>query len=218
MKKLISIAIALSVAVSLHCQTSGSFTDARNGRVYKTIQMNGKTWMAENLEATTFRNGDTIPLVTSNTAWNEAGENGKPACCYYKNKEKNGPKLGLIYNWYAINDSRGIAPEGWRMPSSVDMANLLIFLGDDSGLKLKSKKGWFDGGSGNDEFGFNGIPSGARMHTGEFDILDGSVNYWLEDEKDHIFGYTMLLFYNQNKMTRNSPNKWTGCSIRCIKD
>lgn len=199
-------------------QNTGSFIDSRNGRVYKTIQMNEKTWMAENLEVMTFRNGDTIPLATSNKAWADAGENGKPACCYYANKKKNGPKLGLLYNWYAANDPRGIAPEGWRLPSSVDLASLLIFLGNDSGIKLKSKWGWYDGGYGTDDFGFDGKPSGIRLHTGEFGSQDSFTEYWLDGQKDDIFGYTMSFYYKENQMTRGTPNKWVGCSIRCVKD
>jgi uncharacterized protein (TIGR02145 family) len=98
-------------------QSKVKITDSRDGKIYKTVQVGSQIWMAENLNVSTFRNGDTIFEAKTDEEWKNAAEDKKPAWCYYKNKEKNGEKYGKLYNWYAANDSRGLAPDGWYIPS-----------------------------------------------------------------------------------------------------
>ena len=86
-----------------------------------------------------FKNGDIIPEVKSEDDWKEAGENGQPAWCYYENAPENGEKF---YNWYAVNDPRGLAPKGFHIPSHEEYRQLKIFLGDGNGAILKSKEAW----------------------------------------------------------------------------
>src|SRR5688500_248117 len=80
------------------------------------IKIGGQTWMTSNLDVSTFRNGDSIPEVTSAEAWVKAAKEGKPAWCYYQNDP--GKSYGRLYNWYAVNDSRGLAPVGWHIPTN----------------------------------------------------------------------------------------------------
>jgi uncharacterized protein (TIGR02145 family) len=115
------------------------------GRSYATVLMgNGQEWMAENLSVFYFRNGDPIPVVKTNEAWKKAGENKEPACCYYENNAEYGKTYGLLYNWYAVNDPRGLAPEGWHVPTDVEWAKLTDYLGGEgaAGTKMKSTNGW----------------------------------------------------------------------------
>ena len=79
-----------------------------NGKVYKTCQIGMQVWTAENLNVDRFRNGDIIPQVKTDSAWEKAGKAGKPAWCYYNNDTANGRKFGKLYNFYAITDPRGI--------------------------------------------------------------------------------------------------------------
>jgi uncharacterized protein (TIGR02145 family) len=115
------------------------------GRSYSTVVMgNGQEWMAENLSVFYFRNGDPIPVVKTAEAWQKAGENRQPACCFYENNAENGKTYGLLYNWYAVNDPRGLAPEGWHIPTDAEWLKLTDYLGGDmvAGSKMKSTSGW----------------------------------------------------------------------------
>ena len=99
-----------------------------------------------------------------------AGESGKPSWCWYNNDPKNGPKYGRLYNWYAVNDPRGLAPAGWTLPADGDWTKMMFYLGGQqmAGKKLKSDSGWIDGNIGTNESGFNGLPGGYRVENGNF--------------------------------------------------
>jgi uncharacterized protein (TIGR02145 family) len=109
---------------------------------YKSVKIGNQTWMTENLNVERFRNGDLIPQAKTNVEWEKAGKEGKPAWCYYDNDPKNGAKYGKLYNWYAVNDPRGLAPIGWHIPTDTEWTTLDNQLGDDAGKKMKSTSGW----------------------------------------------------------------------------
>ena len=90
----------------------------------KTITIGEQEWMASNLEVETFRNGDNIAEIESDEDWISAGKEGIPAWCYYENDPKNGDKYGKLYNWYAVNDERGICPENFHIPSDDEWKEL----------------------------------------------------------------------------------------------
>ena len=109
------------------------------GNTYKTTQIGNQTWMAENLRVKTFRNGDKILHAKTKEEWVKAGENKTPAWCFYENKQGKEIKYGILYNWYAVNDERGLAPEGWKVPSENDWEKLdkYLFKGKNiGGIKL----------------------------------------------------------------------------------
>ena len=87
--------------------------------------------MAENLNENTFRNGDLIPEATTDKDWNRYGKNRKPAWRWFPhlNDYENVQKYGKLYNWYAVNDPRGLAPEGWHIPNKEEFEALLNQLG-----------------------------------------------------------------------------------------
>jgi uncharacterized protein (TIGR02145 family) len=163
---------------------------------YKVVKIGSQVWMTENLNVEKFRNGAPIPEAKSNEEWILAAENKQPAWCYYNNDPKNGAKYGKLYNWFAIQDSRGLAPNGFHVPTVQNWLKLIKFLGGEeiAGEKMKSTDGWiqrslFDGlvdilfkglikkSNGSNSSGFNGIPSGCRDFNGRFDGL-GHVGYW----------------------------------------
>jgi uncharacterized protein (TIGR02145 family) len=109
---------------------------------YKSVKIGSQTWMVENLNVERFRNGDLIPQAKTDEEWKRAGENKQPAWCYYDNDPKNGSKYGKLYNWYAVNDPRGLAPAGWHVPSDPEWTTLSDQLGNDAGQKMKSTSGW----------------------------------------------------------------------------
>jgi uncharacterized protein (TIGR02145 family) len=119
--------------------STNSITQTGN---YKSVKIGTQTWMVENLNVSTFRNGDPIPEAKTNEEWEKAGKNKQPAWCYYENDPKNGAKYGKLYNWYAVSDPRGLAPVGWHVPTDAEWTLLSDFLGYDNGKKMKSTSGW----------------------------------------------------------------------------
>ena len=140
----------------------------------QTITIGTQVWMTKNLDVATFRNGDPIPQAKTNEEWEKAGENQQPAWCYYDNDPANGAKYGKLYNWYAVNDSRGLAPSGYHIPSDAEWTILTDFLGGEkvAGTKMKSTDFWADyegnSGNGTNESGFSGLPGGYRYFNGTF--------------------------------------------------
>ncbi|MCF7815049.1 MAG: fibrobacter succinogenes major paralogous domain-containing protein, partial [Candidatus Cloacimonetes bacterium] len=97
-----------------------------DGNVYQTLVLGDQEWMAENLKVTHYRNGDPIPNVTTNSTWAGLSTN---AYCYYDNDPANGDTYGALYNWYAVDDARGLAPEGWHVPTDAEIMELEMYLG-----------------------------------------------------------------------------------------
>jgi uncharacterized protein (TIGR02145 family) len=147
-KRFLLSTLILVVVCELAAQQYGSFKDSRDGKVYKTVKIGDQVWMAENLNTDRFRNGDIIPEAKSNEDWRDAVQNMKPAWCYYNNDIANGAKYGKLYNWYAVNDSRGLAPTGWHIPTDSEWINIEKKLSADAGKKMKSTSEWISYTSG----------------------------------------------------------------------
>ena len=154
--------------------------------------------MNKNLDVDRFRNGDYIPQAKTAKEWINAYENEQPAWCYFDNDSSNyyeydldviplnGEKYGKLYNWYAVNDPRGLAPLGWHVPSDAEWKILRDYLGGGNlaAIKMKSTSGWPDNvsidyetnrikgqpknGNGTNESGFSALPSGGRRLDGTF--------------------------------------------------
>jgi uncharacterized protein (TIGR02145 family) len=90
----------------------------------QTVTIGTQVWMTKNLDVSTFRNGEIIPEAKTNIEWEAAGDNKQPAWCYYDNNPANGTKYGKLYNWYAVNDPRGLAPDGWHVPTDQEWYEL----------------------------------------------------------------------------------------------
>ena len=97
-----------------------TFTDIRDNRKYTIVKIGEQVWMSENLQTSTYRNGDPIQYANSNQEWLDFAYVGEGAWCYYENDDQNGMKYGKLYNWYAVNDSRGLAPKGYHIPSDAE--------------------------------------------------------------------------------------------------
>lgn len=69
---------------------TGTLTDARDGKVYKTVVIGNSTWLSENLNTDKFRNGDLIPQAKSTVEWIKFASSKTPAWCYYNFDSKNG--------------------------------------------------------------------------------------------------------------------------------
>lgn len=179
------------------------------------IKIGSQTWKTQNLNVSSFRNGDTIPEVKSNFEWRMAGKSKKPVWCYSENLASN-----KLYNWYAVTDPRGLAPEGWHIPDINEIQKLIDNLGgqNSAGNKLKSKSEWKDNGNGTNESGFNGFPSGFRDEDGVF-ANSGVYGYWWSL---YEFGQSEVSFlylsHTGSSAILLNEKKECGLPIRCLKD
>jgi uncharacterized protein (TIGR02145 family) len=107
----------------------------------QTVTIGSQVWASKNLNVSTYRNGDLIPQVQDKEAWDKLTTG---AWCYYDNDESNVTKYGKLYNWYAVNDPRGLAPNGYHIPTDSEWETLISYLGGErvAGTKMKSTKGW----------------------------------------------------------------------------
>ena len=128
------------------------------------VTIGNQVWMTKNLDVDKFRNGDPIPHAKTNEEWVSYSNAGEAAWCYYDDDPANGEKYGKLYNWYAVSDPRGLAPEGWHVPSDKEWTVLTDYLGGEekAGARMKSKNGWHDNGNGTNSSGFSGLPGGSR--------------------------------------------------------
>ncbi|MDP2388204.1 MAG: fibrobacter succinogenes major paralogous domain-containing protein [Bacteroidota bacterium] len=177
-------------------------------------------WTLKNLDVSTFRNGDSIPLVQTTEAWEKAGKDGKPACCIYENKTENGIKYGKLYNWYAVTDKRGLAPKGWHIPDYKEWKALDDKAGGVkiAGKKIKSTTGWSDNGNGDNSTGFTALPAGFRSSTGVFKSIDEYGFWWSSQNENKENGWIYFLYSKDDGSNANSVPKTAGLSVRCVKD
>jgi uncharacterized protein (TIGR02145 family) len=177
-------------------------------------------WMAQNLNVDKFRNGEPIPEAKTSEEWQTARDNKQPAWCWYENDDSNGKTFGRIYNWYAVNDDRGLAPDGWHIATDDEWTALTNVLGgvEKAGLKLKSDKGWFENGNGTDDKGFLALPSGFRNYNGTFYVIGKGCYFWTADKNYAGTAWYRFIYYSDDNVYRYSSNKGSGFSVRCVKD
>ncbi len=188
-----------------------------DGNAYSTVKICNQTWTAKNLNVSHYRNGDIIPQVTDPAIWPTITTG---AWCWYDNDSTNyGANYGKLYNWYAVNDPRGLAPEGWHVPSDGEWTILTNCLGGSSvaGGKMKETgtNFWASPNTGaTNSSGFSALPAGLRHYPGSFEAVGTKVYFW--SSANYIY---RGLDYDLNSVTyRNDGNYNYGFSVRCIKD
>lgn len=174
---------------------------------YQTVEYE---WMNQNLNEELYRNGDTIPEVKDPKVW-EKLKTG--AWCYYDNEPKNGREYGKLYNWYAVNDPRGIAPKGWRIPTQSEFEALIKEVTNNSEILRQ-----MTGGSNNINKGFSLLLAGGRDTSGYFYDLDYVPYFWSSTEYDSINATHMVLPYHESNISVSHKNKGYGFSVRCLRE
>jgi uncharacterized protein (TIGR02145 family) len=218
---IISAAVMILMMVTA-CEKddTGEETKSNETTNFNEVAINNQVWMTENLNVDKFRNGDPILHAVTDEEWKKAGENGEPAWCYYDNDPVNGEKYGKLYNWYAVNDPRRLAPEGWKIPSDEDWTTLTDYLGGEeiAGEKMKSTNGWGLEGNGTNESGFSGLPGGVRADSGTFLTIDYYGYWWSSSEGDTSSAWSRYLGYDNGDVSSYDYDKELGLSVRCLRD
>jgi len=216
MKKVI-IGLVYSLVFS-GCMQDNSMYDIKRAD-FQTVNICNQNWMTKNLDVVTYRNGDTIPNVTDPTEWSQLTTG---AWCYYENDSSLGKIYGKLYNWYAVVDPRGLAPEGYRVSSNADWFNLYNCLGDSAGNKMREvgTAHWEipDEGATNSS-GFTGLGGGACDNNQNFVILKIWGCWWTTDQADYdTDAWQWGLLYDVKELNGWNCVKKNGVSVRCIKN
>jgi uncharacterized protein (TIGR02145 family) len=178
-------------------------------------------WKTKNLDVSTYRNGDSIPQVTNATQWSGLTTG---AWCYYNNDSVMGAIYGKLYNWYAVNDPRGLAPIGWHVPSDAEWTTVSTCLGDSAvagAMKETGTTHWLSPNVvGTYNSGFAALPGGYRSFDGVYSSPNGSVSYlWSSTEMiNPVYAWCRSILYNDAGLMKGSLNKPCGFSVRCVRD
>ncbi len=197
------------------------------------VTIGTQVWMGANLDVATYRNGDPIPQVTDPTVWDNLTTG---AWCYYNNDPIMGQIYGKLYNWYAVNDPRGLAPSGWHVATDDEYKTLSIFLGmspavadqygyayfgTDEGGKMKEAGTslWAIPNTGaTNSSGFTALPASMRsgLTTADFGTLNFGATFWCATEYDNAKAWCRALDRNLASTYRNVLIKQHGFSVRCV--
>jgi uncharacterized protein (TIGR02145 family) len=186
------------------------------------ITIGTQTWQCENLNVATYRNGDVIPQVTDPTEWANLTTG---AWCYYDNDPSTEAIYGKLYNWYAVNDPRGIAPTGYHVPSDTEWTTLTDYLGGESvaggAMKKSGITPWLTPNTdATNSSGFTALPGGFRSSAGGYDSIGAAGFWWSSTEVIHVTGsawYRMLNNFD-GEVVIDGLGKTHGFSVRLIKD
>lgn len=194
------------------------------------VRIGTQVWSAKNLNVSRYRNGDPIPQVTDRMQWAYLTTG---AWCYYNNDPAMGPIYGKLYNWYAVNDPRGLAPDGYHIPSYDEWTTLINFLGGatNAGGAMKATTLWNSPNSGaTNSSSFEGLPSGTRYgaygylssppEVGKFGGINSSGLFWSSSERSdfNLWSQYSGLYYNASFVNRGGSDKACGFSVRCLKN
>lgn len=200
----------------------GVVVDA-DGNAYKTIEIGDQIWMAQNLRTTIFQNGDAIEAVTSNAEWTALSG---AAYCNYENSDSldDLATYGRLYNWFAINDPRNIAPEGWHVATQEDWDELARELGGDASaggpLKEAGLHTWNSPNTAaSNSSGFTALPSGRREYSdGRFINRGFNGFWWTNSPYNPDYSWYYQLNYDFGYLLAANFHKQYGFTVRCVKN
>jgi uncharacterized protein (TIGR02145 family) len=193
-----------------------------DGNYYQVVTIGGLSWTKQNLNVSKYRNGDVIPQVTDPAAWNKLTTG---AWCYLNNDPANGAKYGKLYNWYAVNDKRGLAPNGWHVPSHGEWVSLTNALGgvNVAGDKMKDTGTLYwpsPNNNATNSSGFSAVPGGSRDYLGTMDNRSMIAYWWTSSPISSNSIWTVILNSNRSDCiivgTTASSTERAGFSVRCV--
>ncbi len=226
-KKLVLLfAVALVLIVSCSKDEEDKSDAAKSGVAARPtlpitnseVRIGTQIWMTKNVNVSRYRNGDPIPQVTDATQWANLTTG---AWCYYNNDSANGVVYGKLYNWYAAMDPRGLAPQGWHVPTNGERIILTTFLGGEimAGGKMKAITTWTAPNTGaTNSSGFSGLPGGVRFSfSGDFGGFDTN-GVWWTTSLNGTYVYSFGLFNENDDANIGWADKNSGFSVRCLRN
>lgn len=217
------------------CIDFPTITDV-DGNVYNTVQIGDQCWMKENLKTTKYRNGNNISYPGSNN--NSWYNNTTGAYAWYNNDINYKSIYGALYNWHAVNNTAGLCPAGWHVPSHDEWTALTTYLSSDPaflcnsipnniGKALAAKTDWINASSyiccvgtelfANNATNFTALPGSGRGHLGTFGTLGETGNFWSSTDYNNN-PYSRFLNSSSTGISIGNSFKMSGKSVRCLKD
>ena len=217
-------------APSFTCGTN-TVTDV-DGNIYNTVAIGtGATfqcWMKENLKVTKYRDNTVITLDASGGVNGTTGGetwSGQPlgARTVYLNDVDFLFTYGYLYNWFAVNEPKGLCPTGWHVPTNAEWTTLIDHLGGISvaGGRMKATTLWNAPNTGaTNDSGFFGFPGGIRNVNGSFNDFGNFAFFWsasvYESNPSNAWSSRLNTFGGDAGIVTNS--KIMGASVRCLRD
>jgi uncharacterized protein (TIGR02145 family) len=189
-----------------------------DGNTYNIVQIGDQFWLKENLMVTKYRDGHPIPNNADSTVWANLTLGGR---CYYDNDADNNGTYGSLYNWFAVDNERGLCPTGWHVPTDAEWTELVEYLGGEyiAGGKMKTTTLWEAPNEGaTNNSGFSALPAGERTFESEFKELGFMGTWWSQTQDSEEVGISYHIENSFANIGRNYNNKKAGFSVRCIKD
>ena len=210
----------------------GTLVD-NDGHTYSYKKIGTQTWMTENLRTSKYRNGESISNPRVNADW--AAATYGAWCNYNNDADTYDAKYGKLYNWYAVNDSRNIAPTGWHVATDAEWTTLQNYVSANLGNSVSVAKAlaattdWTSNSTAgaignnpsiNNYSGFKGLPGGYRGNgDGTFYDLGGDGGtWWSSTVYDASYAYSKGLYYYADGVNSSGGPKANGYSVRCVKD
>jgi len=230
-----------AAGISFTCGDSFEY----QGYSYQTVLVGDQCWFAENLRSENYSNDDAIDANLSNDSWANttsgavATYGGSWPWCVNYAEDFNAcsdpsaalTAYGRYYNWYAVNDSRGLCPSGWHVPTDNEWMTMEVSLGlteveanawewrgTNEGSEMKSTSGWSAGGNGTNTSGLNSLPAGARNGFGAYDYAGYFGFWWTASDLGGGTAYFRQLARDNDAVYRHVAGYRDGYSVRCIKD
>ena len=205
------------------------------GYDYETVQIGERCWFTENLRSENYKNGDAIPAGLNDLEWDFSPPSGAVAV-YGEGISSCDPttipdgdvcdeswslsEYGRLYNWHAVEDARGLCPDGWHVPTDGEWTVMTDHLGGDSvaGHQMKTTYGWWGGGHGTNSSGFSGLPGGFRGFNGSFIGAGGYGIWWSSSAGSNESAWYRSMDSDFEEVSRSDGNRGAGFSVRCIQD
>ena len=210
---------ATVIVMSILCM---AFVFVQKRTDYPSVLIGKQEWMQQNLNTNFYRNGDPILQITKADNWKEISSG---AWCWYDfDSARYAGIYGKFYNWYAVNDPRGLAPAGWHIPDEDEWKQLAVYLGGDSlaGNKMKAISTLWNCNSqsidtGNAS-GFSGLPAGSCDYAGRFVQMGCFAYWWTSTAYNDRMAYLHGLTLDKPDLLMSVDDKNIGFSVRCVKD
>lgn len=191
-----------------------------DGNHYRTIDYGGHEWMAENLRASHYSNGDPISFITNTAEW--AGTSSGAWCWYDNDSVFADCPMGKLYNWFAANDDRNICPSGWHVPDNSEWNYLIEISGGVSQagyyLKTTGNSWWNAPNTADNSSGFSALPGGFRYLNGLFLYSGYNGAWWTSDDAGNGLAQYQLMYNNDSVVYGSSTQYNNGMSVRCKRD
>ena len=215
----VAVAVVLLVGFVVYAQTNsaptiGTFKDSRDGKTYKTVNVGGKTWMAQNLNfaakgSKCYAEGGVVVV-----GWDDYK---KPITTKISNAKVQAicAEYGRLYVWETANKA---CPAGWRLPSDDEWTELENAVGDKAGKKLKAARSWEEDYSSMDDYGWSALPGGLGQSDGSFLAAGAGGYWWSATDSTASSAWYRYMYYDSDYVKRSSYRKTFLLSVRCVQD